>query len=76
MVARTSNRGARRKVVIGGTYVQYRNWLHETMTSNRDALYVGDHWEKLLGLELEPTDVVRLGPVSDRLEDILKSRFR
>lgn len=65
----------RRKIVVGATYPQFRNWLYENKLSRRDAVFV-DGWEKVLGLEIEEGDIVRLGPTSERLESILRTRIR
>lgn len=64
------------KVVIGGNYRDYQEWLFQNKLSPKDAAYVGHHDEKLMGLELKEADVVRLGPVSARLEEILRTRIR
>lgn len=66
----------RKKVVIGGNYRDYRLWLIDNKLSERDAFYVGHAEEKLMGLELKEEDIVRLGPVSYRLAQYLRTRIR
>lgn len=63
------------KVVVGGTYRDYKEWLRDNKVSERDAIYV-NHPDKLMGLELKPEDVVRLGYMSPAMEALLKTRIR
>lgn len=65
----------RRKIAIGGNHAQFLNYKHEHKLDNR-AIVHATRIEHLFGLELKPEDVVRLGPVSEQFEMILKTRFR
>ena len=64
------------KVVVGGTYRDYVRWRDENHLSPMDALYVGEHAERLMGLELEPQQIVRLGIISKEFEELLLTRIR
>ncbi len=48
------------KVVIAGSYIQYRNWLRETGTNPRDAIYAESE-ERLMGLKLSKHEIVFTG---------------
>jgi len=63
------------KVVVGGTYRDYREWLSDNQVSERDAIFI-DRAEKLMGLELKEADIVRLGYMSPEMEMLLKTRIR
>lgn len=63
------------KVVVGGTYRDYREWLIRNQVSERDAPHIS-HAEQLMGLELKESDIVRLGYMSPDMEQLLKTRIR
>lgn len=66
---------ARRKVVVGGTYRDYREWLRDNRVNAGDARYI-IYPEQLMGLELDENDIVRLGYISQAMEELLRSRIR
>jgi len=65
----------RRKVVLGATYRQLVDWAIARKLSPRDVIWV-TRPEHLMGLELKPDDIVRLGPISQAMEDLLLTRIR
>jgi len=64
-----------RKIVVGATYAQFCNWCREKGVSPSKAVFA-DGCEKVLGLELKESDIVQLGPISDRMQETLRSRIR
>lgn len=65
-----------RKVIVGGTWREYRAWCKRwDLVPERDAIFA-DTPEKLMGLELKLDDIVRLGPISQDMELLLKTRIR
>ena len=68
----------RRKVVICGSYRQFREWCRENGVHDRMAIYP-DFPEKLYGLELKKEDIVYYGTLPDNLhliEEVLRTRIR
>lgn len=65
----------RKKAVIGGSTQAYMSWLKGTGTRSRDVWRVR-HRDDLMGLELKEDDIVRLGPISADMEDLLRTRIR
>lgn len=66
---------ARRKVVIGGNWREFRQWCRMHDVSPMDAIYA-DTAEKLMGLELKREDIVDLGGAPDDVLSILPTRIR
>lgn len=64
------------KVVVGGTYGGYVEWRQRARLSPREAIYVGDDRERLMGLEIQEQDIVRLGRISLETEEVLRTRIR
>lgn len=69
-----------KKVVIGGTYKQLVSWAlaQQPKLGPRDVAWIGSDrdMERLMGLELSLDDIVRLGPVSSAVEELLATRIR
>ncbi len=65
----------RRKIVVGGTHNAFRAWVRNNRMDLRHAVHVTFR-EQIMGLELKPQDIVRLGPISDAMELELKLRIR
>jgi hypothetical protein len=63
------------KIVVGGTFRQYREYLRDNDLSPRDAIYI-DHADMLHGLEIKKKDIVRLGWMSPYMEARLLERIR
>lgn len=68
------------KVVIGGTYKELVTWSlsQNPKLGPRDVIWIGNDMqaERLMGLELALDDIVRLGPVSSAVEELLATRIR
>ena len=64
------------KIVVGGTYKDFKRWQYELRLSQKEAVYVGEDRERAQGLLLKEEDIVRLGPVSPEMELLLKTRIR
>lgn len=67
--------GHRRKIVVGGTHVQFLAWLRENNLPPSSAVFADDY-HRIAGLELKPEDIVRLGPVPFELEQYIQTRIR
>lgn len=65
------------KVVIAGNYRQFQDWMREQDLPPTAAIYA-DSTEKIMGLELSPSDVVYVGEhwLSEVDRYILRSRIR
>ena len=63
------------KVLVGGTYRDFRDWLYHNRVLEQQVVWA-DRPEKLLGLELAPEDVVRLGTLTPAMEELLQTRIR
>lgn len=64
-----------RKVIVGGTYRDFRDWLRENRMLEQEVVWA-DRPEKLLGLELKEDQIVRLGYMTPEMETLLKTRIR
>jgi len=66
----------RKKVVAGGTYKDFIAWCLSHNIASTQARYVGNDVEKVQGLELKASDIVRLKDVSPRMDEMLRTRIR
>ena len=67
----------RPKIVIAGNHRQYEQYLRDNNLTPLDAVYI-DRDEKLRGLEIAESDVVRTGKwwLSDISETLIRTRIR
>lgn len=66
----------RKKLVVGGSYQAFIEWCRGQGISPNQAWYAGDDPHKVMGLELQESDIVRWGGVSAQMEQLLRTRIR
>ena len=71
----TLDRAKRRKVIVGGSHLDFIRWCRENDVSPMSVIRP-TFWEALLGLELKEEDIVRIGPMSSKMEEVLRTRIR